>query len=267
MPFEDVERVKFKHNPLTNVICQLRFPTILEIEKDVPADFQKLIVERFSDVNVALDMPEPIDTRFNDGQQMSFGVSLNRVQQPRKNYCFYSPDSDYMVNLTRNFLSLSTQNYDRWETFHEVMGYVLDAFIRVYGERDLTRVGLRYINAISKRELNFPEDTQWNELINSCLLGIMGDTKLGQCVKGINSTILLNCVGELVNMQIKCGIFVKMDNVPEEVFLIDSDTFSTENNRTDKVMDLLSRLHEKPRRFLHYAITDKLCEAMEPEKI
>lgn len=267
MPFEEVERVKFKNNSLTNVICQLRFPTILEIEKEVPSDFQNFITERFFDANIALDMPEPVDMRFDVGQQVSFGVSLNRVQQPRKNYCFYSSDSNYVVNLTRNFLSLSTQNYDRWENFREVMKYVLDAFVKVYKKRDLTRVGLRYINAISKRKLNFPEDTQWSELINPCLLGIMGDAKLGQCVKGINSNTLLNCVGESINMQIQCGIFAKMEDTFEEVFLIDTDTFSTKKNTTDTVMDLLENLHEKPRRFLHYAISDKLYNAMEPERI
>lgn len=267
MPFKEVERVKFKNNSLTNVICQLRFPTILEIEKEVPSNFQNLIAGRFFDVNIALDMPEPVDMRFDVGQQISFGVSLNRVQQPRKNYCFYSSDSNYVVNLTRNFLSLSTQNYDRWENFREVMKYVLDAFVKVYEERDLTRVGLRYINAISKRKLNFPEDTQWSELINPYLLGIMGDTKLGQCVKGINSTTLLNCVGESINMQIQCGIFAKMEDTSEEVFLIDTDTFSTKKNTTDTVMNLLENLHEKPRRFLHYAIRDKLYRAMEPERI
>ena len=88
MPFEGVECVKFKHNSLTNVICQLRFPTILEIEKEVPSDFQNFIAGRFSDVNIALDMPEPVNMRFDVGQQVSFGVSLNRVQHLEKIIAF-----------------------------------------------------------------------------------------------------------------------------------------------------------------------------------
>lgn len=262
--FENVECVKFKHNLLSEVICQIRFPTILEIEKDVPSDFQNLISEQFPNANARLDMPES-EGRFNVSP-LSLSSSFSGIQQPRKNYWFSSDDDNCNVNLTRNFLSFSTRNYDCWKDFCVTMNFVVDSFVKIYGRRTLTRIGLRYINAVSKSALGLSENTLWSDLINIHLLGMMGDSKLSQNIKGMNSSMLLKCDND-ISMQIQTGIFVRMDNTSDEVFLIDNDTFSTKKNTTDDVMSLLDSLHEEPRKFLHYAITEKLRSIMEPEVI
>src|SRR6516162_10056939 len=41
--FPPSERVFFEHAPLVDVTCQLRFPPILRIESQLPADFQDRI--------------------------------------------------------------------------------------------------------------------------------------------------------------------------------------------------------------------------------
>ena len=43
MPFPESERVVFRRNTLAEVICQLRFPPILEIAAKDPAAFQEQI--------------------------------------------------------------------------------------------------------------------------------------------------------------------------------------------------------------------------------
>ena len=40
MSFDKDKRVKFRRSPLDEVICQLRFPTILKIDQNLPVDFQ-----------------------------------------------------------------------------------------------------------------------------------------------------------------------------------------------------------------------------------
>ena len=47
MPFPNVPRVTYRNNPLVQVICQLRFPPILKIDAEVPADFQESIRKDF----------------------------------------------------------------------------------------------------------------------------------------------------------------------------------------------------------------------------
>ena len=43
MLFSDRPRTHYEKAPLHEVICQLRFPTILSINSKEPADFQELI--------------------------------------------------------------------------------------------------------------------------------------------------------------------------------------------------------------------------------
>jgi len=45
--FPPSPRVIYQHAPLTQVICQLRFPLLLRIESEPPADFQERIRHLF----------------------------------------------------------------------------------------------------------------------------------------------------------------------------------------------------------------------------
>jgi uncharacterized protein (TIGR04255 family) len=43
MAFPEAPRVIYEKNPLDEVLCQLRFPTVLKIDAEPPAAFQELI--------------------------------------------------------------------------------------------------------------------------------------------------------------------------------------------------------------------------------
>ena len=45
--FPEAPRVIYDKAPLSRVICQLRFPSVLKIESSIPADFQERIRGRF----------------------------------------------------------------------------------------------------------------------------------------------------------------------------------------------------------------------------
>ena len=47
MPFPDSERVIYQRNPLLEVICQLRFPSILRIDSEAPAVFQERVRKEY----------------------------------------------------------------------------------------------------------------------------------------------------------------------------------------------------------------------------
>ena len=47
MPFPETDRVIYAHNPLEQVICQFRFPPILRIDSELPAQFQDRIRHEF----------------------------------------------------------------------------------------------------------------------------------------------------------------------------------------------------------------------------
>lgn len=47
MPFPNSPRVIYRKNPLEQVICQIRFPSILRIDTEIPAAFQELVRSQF----------------------------------------------------------------------------------------------------------------------------------------------------------------------------------------------------------------------------
>lgn len=50
MPFPEYPRYRYEKHTLQNVICQLRFPTILRIGTEQPSDFQDSIRDRLPSI-------------------------------------------------------------------------------------------------------------------------------------------------------------------------------------------------------------------------
>ena len=57
--FSREERVNYRKNQLGEVICQLRFPEILTIETNIPADFQEAIRDAFPRYSLRKETPMP----------------------------------------------------------------------------------------------------------------------------------------------------------------------------------------------------------------
>jgi uncharacterized protein (TIGR04255 family) len=57
MPFPEIERIVYRNNPLTEVVCQLRFPPILSIESELPVKFQDAIREMYPSFQEKVELP------------------------------------------------------------------------------------------------------------------------------------------------------------------------------------------------------------------
>lgn len=60
------------------------------------------------------------------------GRSQGRAAAPVTNYNFLSADSQWKLNLTENFIALSTLHYTGWEEFARHLDKPLAAFIKIY---------------------------------------------------------------------------------------------------------------------------------------
>ena len=168
MPFPEVDRIIYKNNPLDNVICQFRFPPILKIDKESPAEFQDLIRDQFpyylekeervtqiTVVNPQIPLP-PIHDKGSKG----------------KNYEFLDEDKRSKINITRNFIAFSTPDYTKWEDFFALFEMAFKRFTDIYKPTFITRVGLRYTDVFD-RELLGLEKAKWEELLNPQFLGLL----------------------------------------------------------------------------------------------
>lgn len=249
-------RFLYARPPLVEVICQLRFPTILSIGTQEPVAFQELIRGEYPRYAAQTErVPPKVE-----------GSSLQQ-QPPVINYNFISQDGKWKVNLTNSFIALSTQGYRQWEDFAQRLDFVLAGFIRTYQPSFFERIGLRYINAISRRILGL-EDFLWDDLIQSAYLGILGEPD-------VNEATVAKCSLD-VEMPLEEGCRMKLHSGPgmlkstkqsgpgEARFILDGDFSSSGSLPADQIPNQLETLHSWATRMFQGAMTDQLHDAMGP---
>lgn len=264
MPFPETRRVIYKRNPLDNVICQLRFPPILKIDAELPAQFQELIRQDFPTFNEKVDLvlPEEPPPATLPSPEM-----LRQLLQPRsmKNYSFVSEDDNWTINLTRTFLAISTNHYKRWEEFKSKLEGPRNSLEKIYEPSYFTRIGLRYIDVIKRSTLGLA-NTDWNELLNPAILGILSDRDI------MGDAISHDCTNEIKLEEYDAIVrvhtqLVKEDGGREFFFLIDSDFFKPTKTMISEAIGVLNFLNSRASRLIQWCITEKLQSAMEPEAV
>ncbi len=259
--FSQEPRRQYYRNPLAEVICQLRFPEILTIQSELPAKFQEAIRASFPHYSVRKENPAP---------KLS-GTPGNMTLQPQpqsNNYQFVSADGAWRVNLTSRFISLSCSRYTCWEDFALQLDKPLAAFIQIYKPAMFTRVGLRYVNFISRKALDL-EGTPFRELISSRYLGILDDDEVNE----INTT---RCsVDAELNLRGGCkcklhagpGIIKKNGQPdPEVKFIFDQDLYMEGNIPVNVSAGALETIHSHAFPIFRDAITDTLHIALSAER-
>lgn len=258
MPFPEVQRVIYRRNPLDQVVCQLRFPPILRIESDIPADFQDIVrvdFPNFSEtLGVLIEVPKELKGK----------VPLDLFAPPNiKNYEFSSEDGQWKVNLTRTFVALTANKYERWEEFKDKLVGPLNALIDVYSPIYFSRVGLRYINVIKRSELGL-DGVDWSELLEPYVMGILGVPEVGDRVEGFESNYQVRLSDEESIVRIVTGFVVDPD-MSERYYRIDNDFFNVTKIDINVAMEKLDYFNQRGSRLFRWCITDRLHEAMEPE--
>lgn len=138
-------------------VCELRFPTLLELETKEPAKFQTAIRKEYpyyskgKNLNIELGDENP-----------SFETVYN----------FISKEQGWTIGLKPSSITLETKTYKNFSEFLERLLKVIDKVKPIIDTDFFTRVGLRYIDTLpvktdSVNEWINPELT--NQLINGKL--------------------------------------------------------------------------------------------------
>ena len=256
--FSEESRCIYRMNPLGQVICQLRFPEILTIGANAPVKFQEAIRDRFPRYAAKQENPAPKLSATAGNLQVT-------QQKPTVNYHFISEDGMWRVNLTSKFISLSTAKYTSWEEFAARLDKPLAAFISIYKPAYFERVGLRYINFISRNDLGLAGEP-YRELISEKYLGILADVEIaesavGRCSVDLEMNIRGGCKAKIhagPGMVNKNG---KQD--PEVKFVFDQDLYMPGNVPVNYSAGALETLHSQAWGIFRGAITDTLYDAMQ----
>ena len=136
---EPIEEIPLDPAPLATVLCQVRFPTILEFANE----------QTVGDVQRRLKGQYPILEREHT---VAFLVRPAQGVVPQQQedavWRFRSKDRLWQVSLSTNFVALDTKNYASRSDFIERLDEVLRVVNEVGAPPECTRVGLRYVNRL-----------------------------------------------------------------------------------------------------------------------
>ena len=260
--FSTDTRCIYRNNQLAEVICQLRFPEILTIETTIPAQFQEAIREEFPRYSVRKEAPAPKLT----GTPGNFRME-NQAQ--KNNYQFVSADGVWRINLTSTFISLACSRYACWEDFAAKLDKPLAAFIQTYRPAFFERLGLRYLNFISRRALEL-DGTPFRELLQAQYLGLLADEQVQENATTRNSMDAELAIrgGCRAKIHAGPGMVTKNGQSDNEIkFVFDLDLYMPGNVAVNLSAGALQTLHSQAYPIFRGAITDTLHDALEPNAV
>lgn len=260
--FSTEPRCRYGAHPLAEVICQLRFPDILAISAKDPVDFQEAIREDFPLFLRKQEMPAP-------KLHGTPGNLTLQKQQSVTNYQFSTADGVWRVNLTNTFISLTCSRYTSWEDFAAHLDKPLAAFIRIYRPAHFSRIGLRYLNFISRFALGL-DGVPFRELIQPCYLGLLADESVSEAAT-IRATVDCETAirgGCRLKLHAGPGLVKRGGKEDREIkFIFDQDLYMTGQMQPNLLAGALQTLHAQAFSIFRGAITDRLHSAMAPEEI
>ena len=256
MHFEEFDRVEYKHNILFEVVFQARFPEIMKISQDVPAEFQDILrKEGYQESASEIPVVPP-----------GIPKELEEIVSAAKLFHFLSEEKDWKVSLARNFIALTcSENRSSYEDFRERLEKVLQIFSKIYEPSYFTRIGLMHRNIANKVVLPhiekgveaFIPEYIFPELSTP----IAEDIETLQKVSQFNDENIKANVTHVLSEA--SGTFRKKEFADEKSYIIDVDCFIA--NKIEGIDDALTKydvFKQLNWNIFQWSITDNLREAM-----
>jgi uncharacterized protein (TIGR04255 family) len=262
MNFPEFERVIYKHNPLIEVVCQLRFPPILKISHQEPVEFQD---------EIRFQYPLFEATRAQVPAEISKIVQQLNLPLPSDvTYSFKSEDQRWNLSISKDFIALATSNYERYEQFKQRFEDALKVFERVYKPSFYTRVGFRYQDLIVRSKLGI-EDKSWPELIAKHIASELYDPEFSSSIQALIKNLILKTENGQINFNHGLVTVKELQEDSDEIeiaYLFDADFYTEQKiEGNENVWNVLNQFNQSAGRLFRWSITDTLNNAMQPHPV
>lgn len=235
-----VEPAHFARNFIKQAVCELRFPTLFELESvRPPTGFAQALRKEY-----------PIYAGLND-----FNVGPGGVAQAQA-HTFKSKRSNWTVTLRASAISLSTSNYDSFEGFEERLAFLVTAAAKVIDSDFFTRVGLRYINSIPFGAADI------HEWVNPALVGVLGSGIYGDVQEHSQRVIGITAFG---GYSFQHGLGLAVGGKQQE-YVLDFDFFC-EDVAVNETIEVARKLHEQEFAMFNWALGERSREQLGPSDL
>lgn len=250
--FPSKKDIPLKNDPLVEVVCQVRFPTILRINTEDPSEFQEEIRGRFPKIEVEqgflLRVPKP-----------GSGGAPAAEAESKKTYRFRSRDEDTTVSLASEFYALSTKRYAHWKDFSDNLSLVDEVVKKVYNPAYATRIGLRFINRIKPENTGLQTLDDILELLNPDLIGYT-QSNVWTLPEEMQSRLLLSD-GE-AKLNLRTGY--DKDDDDDTFFLLDFDYFEEGELPLSRLVERCNEYHDVIYRAFRWCVPDENLSVFDP---
>jgi uncharacterized protein (TIGR04255 family) len=262
MALPDSNREIYSRNPLAEVTAQLKFPPILRIEAEAPAQFQDSIRERYPMYRRVMaasqlppDLPAPVRKLIQ-----SMGAAAGPIQ-----HVFETQDRKSTIALSRESLSFKTISYTRWEKFRDQLELVRGTLESVYRPAAYSRLGLRYVDVIRRSILGL-EAVSWAELLNPSIGGALTAPEFGDAIDTASSELHCKLHDDNCFLSLRTGIALA-EPTKEKCFLIDCDFHTHRRTDLPHVTATLNTFNRASGNLFRWAIRDRLRDALQPQPL
>lgn len=265
MPFPSSVRVIYNHNPLVEVVCQLKFPTILRVSTGDIANFQDKIREEYP----LYESKEPSFEFVNVPKELSAIVAMFPFPKPpgvTNIHKFLKNDKTRFISLSQDFLAFSDNDYKKWDLFSAEVKKAEKALREIFQPAFYSRIGLRYRDMITPQELGL-SDCKWKDLLQKHIIGELGDARVADNISEIKTRAVIQ-IPEVPGGYVTLIHGLVTDKVKsQQSYLIDADFAIEGTEDTNGAIGLLSTFNRLAGRLFRWAISDTLHEAMGPQTV
>lgn len=236
-----VEPTRFAKNFLRQAVCELRFPTLFELEGTrPPPSFAKALRKDYP-------LYQPND---------DLSVGPNGVDKAHV-HVFTSIKPGWNVTLRAASVTLETTKYDSFENFQKRLELVVRSASEVIDSEYFTRIGLRYINVIP---VGSDRVSDW---LNPELVGLHSSEIFGGAVEFSGR---IAGPAEVGGYLLNHGLAANASTRRKE-YVIDMD-FSAQDVDVGEAMSVIETLHKQEFELFSWTLGAKAREYLEaPTKI
>lgn len=244
--------IPLPNTPLVRVIAQVRFPTIVSIEK---SDFIAPIQEELRPSYPIL-RPEKTST-------VMLGPSVVPVaESPSMIWRFFSPDSAWRISVASGFAAIETTQYQGRTDFMNRWSSLLGGLEKFVHPQYVDRLGLRYIDRLGETHINRLET-----LLRPEIRGITGMGELVGDAQHVLTEALFSVQDSGYGLLARWGMLppnatvdpTAIDPIPERCWLLDIDSFIEQQGDfgASGVLERSQFLSERAYTFFRWAVTDE----------
>jgi uncharacterized protein (TIGR04255 family) len=235
-----VSRARFGTNLIRHAVCELRFPTLFEIDGQRPPPKFAAVLRK----------------EYPNYEQLVQALIGEANALPVRAHAFRSKKNRWTATLRPAAVTLETNEYDSFPDFKKRLELVIRAASEVIDSEIFTRVGLRYINAVPYERQTIAEWVR-QELVAPLADGVFGDVdEHNQTIRG--ST-------DAGGYRFAHGVRVRGPGQKPE-YMLDFDFFQ-EDVLVQDALAVAQQLHDREFNLFMWAMGPRALAHMGPSKL